>query len=181
MATARLGSGTASSTTVLYGDQTYKTEPTGGKVLQVVTSLVTGKATMTSTDYTIMQTSDAITCSATSSKVLVMICTSFGNDVSAGGGSNANFRFARAIDGGTASLIFADPMYNVYGKIAGDGAYYSDLATVIGIDAPASTGALTYSIAGRRIDGSAIPFIGGRGTDASYAWGTRFVLTEIGA
>ena len=27
MATARLGSGTASSTTVLYGDQTYKTEP----------------------------------------------------------------------------------------------------------------------------------------------------------
>ena len=29
MATARLGSGTASSSTVLYGDQTYKAEPTG--------------------------------------------------------------------------------------------------------------------------------------------------------
>jgi len=28
--TARLGSGTASSTTILYGDQTYKTEPSGG-------------------------------------------------------------------------------------------------------------------------------------------------------
>ena len=28
--TARLGSGTASSTTILYGDQTYKTEPAGG-------------------------------------------------------------------------------------------------------------------------------------------------------
>ena len=28
--TARLGSGTASSSTVLYGDQTYKAEPTGG-------------------------------------------------------------------------------------------------------------------------------------------------------
>ena len=28
--TARLGSGTASSSTVLYGDQTYKTEPSGG-------------------------------------------------------------------------------------------------------------------------------------------------------
>ena len=30
MATARLGSGTASSTTILYGDQTYKTEPAAG-------------------------------------------------------------------------------------------------------------------------------------------------------
>ena len=30
VATARLGTGTASSTTILYGDQTYKTEPTGG-------------------------------------------------------------------------------------------------------------------------------------------------------
>jgi hypothetical protein len=30
VATARLGSGTASSTTILYGDQTYKTEPAAG-------------------------------------------------------------------------------------------------------------------------------------------------------
>ena len=34
--TARLGSGTASSSTVLYGDQTYKAEPGGGKLGQVV-------------------------------------------------------------------------------------------------------------------------------------------------
>ena len=33
VATARLGSGTASSSTVLYGDQTYKAEPGGGLVL----------------------------------------------------------------------------------------------------------------------------------------------------
>jgi len=32
--TARLGSGTASSSTVLYGDRTYKAEPGGGKFLQ---------------------------------------------------------------------------------------------------------------------------------------------------
>ena len=31
--TARLGSGTASSSTILYGDQTYKTAPSGGLVL----------------------------------------------------------------------------------------------------------------------------------------------------
>ena len=34
--TANLGSGTASSSTVLYGDQTYKAEPGGGLVLQAV-------------------------------------------------------------------------------------------------------------------------------------------------
>jgi hypothetical protein len=37
--TANLGSGTASSSTILYGDQTYKAEPTGGLVLlQTVTA-----------------------------------------------------------------------------------------------------------------------------------------------
>ena len=39
MATARLGSGTASSSTVLYGDQTYKAEPGGGKLLQCVNAV----------------------------------------------------------------------------------------------------------------------------------------------
>jgi hypothetical protein len=37
--TARLGSGTASSSTVLYGDQTYKAEPGGGKLLQCVNTV----------------------------------------------------------------------------------------------------------------------------------------------
>jgi hypothetical protein len=35
IATARLGSGTASSSTILYGDQTYKTEPTGYDVSSI--------------------------------------------------------------------------------------------------------------------------------------------------
>jgi hypothetical protein len=37
--TARLGSGTASSSTVLYGDQTYKTEPTGASTLNELTDV----------------------------------------------------------------------------------------------------------------------------------------------
>ena len=41
--TARLGTGTASSSTVLYGDQTYKAEPTGGLVY--VGGLVSTSAT----------------------------------------------------------------------------------------------------------------------------------------
>jgi hypothetical protein len=45
MATARLGSGTASSSTVLYGDQTYKAEP-GGAFTKLLTVTASDQATM---------------------------------------------------------------------------------------------------------------------------------------
>ena len=44
VATARLGTGTASSTTVLYGDQTYKTEP-GGTLVKTGSLTTTGDQT----------------------------------------------------------------------------------------------------------------------------------------
>jgi len=74
--TARLGSGTASSSTVLYGDQTYKAEPTGGKLLQVINSENGYRVLISTTSLTDMESSSgvawevAITPSATSSKVL---------------------------------------------------------------------------------------------------------------
>jgi len=75
VATARLGSGTASSTTVLYGDQTYKTEPTGGKLLQVVQatySVQSSQSATTSQSYTDSGLTAQLTTSATDSKVLCM-------------------------------------------------------------------------------------------------------------
>jgi len=70
--TARLGTGTASSSTVLYGDQTYKTEPTGGKILQVVQAYSTGtNAATTSSTYAATGLSVNITPSATSSSVMI--------------------------------------------------------------------------------------------------------------
>jgi len=71
--TARLGSGTASSSTVLYGDQTYKAEP-GGKILQVQYTLNTspGSTSTSSTSFVITcGTTVDITPSATSSKILL--------------------------------------------------------------------------------------------------------------
>ena len=82
--TARLGSGTASSSTVLYGDQTYKTEPTGGKVLQVVQATATTAKSTTSTSYAASGVSVSITPSATSSKVLVLVG---GGETTQGGGT----------------------------------------------------------------------------------------------
>jgi hypothetical protein len=71
--TARLGSGTASSSTVLYGDQTYKAEPGGGKILQVQYTLDTspGSTSTSSTSFVTCGTTVDITPSATSSKILL--------------------------------------------------------------------------------------------------------------
>ena len=71
--TARLGSGTASSSTVLYGDQTYKTEPTGGKVLQVQSNTFTAGIQTSNTSYEATAVFDQITPSATDSKILIWI------------------------------------------------------------------------------------------------------------
>jgi len=71
--TARLGTGTASSSTVLYGDQTYKAEPGGGKINQIVQDLDTSYQETTSTTYADTGATASITPSATNSKILVNI------------------------------------------------------------------------------------------------------------
>ena len=83
MATARLGSGTASSSTFLRGDQTYAAAG-GGKILQVVQDIHTSVVSNNTNTFTDSGISQAITCSATSSKVLVMVTQSYakGNSTS---------------------------------------------------------------------------------------------------
>jgi len=74
--TARLGSGTASSSTVLYGDQTYKTEPGGGKLLAHVFSTYGTQQSSTSSTYADMNLATAaITPASSSSKFFVILNT----------------------------------------------------------------------------------------------------------
>ena len=87
IATARLGSGTASSSTVLYGDQTYKAEPGGGKILQVAYTVDSGPTTVTdnTNSYVTTGVSVDITPSATSSKIYltwnhIFYCSGDSND-----------------------------------------------------------------------------------------------------
>jgi len=69
---ANLGSGTASSSTILYGDSTYKAEPGGGKVLQIVQMAKTDTTSINGTSYgDITGLSLAITPTAASSKILL--------------------------------------------------------------------------------------------------------------
>jgi hypothetical protein len=72
--TARLGTGTASSSTVLYGDQTYKAEPGGGKINQITrTFSTTGNSAIATTSTTFEDSglSVTITPSATNSVIIV--------------------------------------------------------------------------------------------------------------
>ena len=72
--TARLGSGTASSSTILYGDQTYKAEPAAGKINQITRTFTTaGNSSVgtTSTTYEDSGITVSITPSATDSVIIV--------------------------------------------------------------------------------------------------------------
>ena len=69
--TARLGSGTASSSTVLYGDQTYKAEPGGGKLGQVIYAEYNTNNQISTTTMTDTGLTATITPAATDSKILV--------------------------------------------------------------------------------------------------------------
>jgi hypothetical protein len=141
-----------------------------GSVLQVVRSHVTGKASTTSTSLTKLATSASITPTVSSSKILIIINTGIGND---GGNSNANFSIVRTI-GGSDTTVFAD-VANKYGTPS----YSSDAFSWSDLDSPATTSAVTYSLSGKREDGSATPFCGGRATDSAYPMGVMFILMEI--
>ena len=71
--TARLGTGTASSSTVLYGDQTYKAEPGGGKINQVVWVEDGTYASSTSSVMASANLSTSLTPSASDSKILILM------------------------------------------------------------------------------------------------------------
>ena len=102
--TARLGTGTASSSTVLYGDQTYKAEPGGGKILQVVQATATTAKSTASTTDAASGVSVSITPSATTSKVLVLVG---GGEMTQGGGTaQGSVEMYSQTGGGGYALLF---------------------------------------------------------------------------
>ena len=130
MATARLGSGTASSSTFLRGDQTYAA-PGGGKILQVVQDIHTSVVSNNTNTFTDSGISQAITCSATSSKVLVMVTQSYAK------GNSTSY---------VAQLMRDSSVIDVLDGIGYTGStlvQYGYYAFTY-LDSPSSTSALTY-------------------------------------
>ena len=119
----------------------------GGKILQVVSTVKTDAFTSTATSYTaITGMSLAITPSATSNKVLILIRAHFSSAVD---GASAHIRFYRDstnIGNGDAGGSSEQCMAQVQTSSASDGirrAYPSD---VVWLDSPSSTSAVTYSL-----------------------------------
>jgi len=107
--TARLGSGTASSSTVLYGDQTYKAEPTTTlKIKQVVYEITRSAQTISTYDGTwtvINNPSPTITPTATDNKILIQIWAN--NNTEVGAYATCSYDFQRAISGGATTTRLA--------------------------------------------------------------------------
>ena len=98
--TARLGSGTASSSTVLYGDQTYKAEPGGGIINQIVQDLDTSYVETTSTTFGDTGAEATITLSDASSNLLVNINYA---GMTAGSSVRIQMKYLVSVDGGAFS------------------------------------------------------------------------------
>tara|TARA_Y100000310_G_scaffold183878_1_gene184022 strand:+ start:116 stop:853 length:738 start_codon:yes stop_codon:yes gene_type:complete len=157
--TARLGSGTASSSTVLYGDQTYKTEPGGGKILQVVNDTSVALTTNSTTSFADAGNSVDITPSATSSHILVHISIPF---YMYRGPGTTSCRFAWKILR-DATAIAEDTVANNQGILKGSA------ETVFGFpwsysiyDSPSTTSATTYKCQYKNLEaGSIVTMVNG--------------------
>jgi len=152
--TARLGTGTASSSTVLYGDQTYKAEPGGGKILQVQYTLNTtpGSTSTSSTSFVTCGTTVDITPSATTSTILLnWMSNSFNSHAS---NDECILTFYR--DSTQLNQIFDYQVSTTSGWCG---------TPMIYVDAPSSTSAITYDArfrayqAGQTVYGSHTSFI----------------------
>lgn len=160
-------------TTASSGQSIPKAALPTGSVLQVVNNLVEGKFSTSSGSPTKLATSSSITPTSATSKIIVLMSTSFGND---GGGGNCMFSLVRTISG--ADTTVANYIANAnYASTA----YVADPLTWQTLDAPSTTSAITYSIVSYRVDGTSTPFCGGRATDNFYKPGVTFTLMEIAA
>ena len=150
--TARLGSGTASSSTVLYGDQTYKAEPGGGKVLQVTQGTSASGTLHNSIDtYTASAILGTITPSSTDSKVFVQCWFLVNVGRNPGNVAGGGLKIYKDVGGagyaalwpstiGTAGYRLATNTNTEIGK--------RGYQTISYLDSPSTTSEITYKIYG---------------------------------
>ena len=168
MATARLGSGTASSSTFLRGDQTYA-EAGGGKVLQVLQTVGAFITTIASTTYTLNMSAPAITPSSTSSKILIMHSAPSGITLS----NTSNMGHATLYRDATNITTFGHG--SSYASYQG-GSPLSG-TSLIYLDSPSSTSAIVYSVY-VKTDNASLSMV--YGYSAGQPRGSSITVMEIG-
>ena len=151
--------GTASSSTFLRGDNAWAV-PSGGKVLQAQIVYDSSAQTLATATYTATGLSVAITCAATSSKVLCF----WNMEALLESGEAFGTRLTRDGSAIQTSPQLYDVMAGGVGRSYGAWAY---------LDSPSSTSAVTYAVQVGSYSGSSIGLNDG-GT-------THLLLLEIGA
>ena len=112
-----------------------------GKIAQVLQSQANSPTTVSTTSYSSIGLSQAITCSATSSKVLIMGYVKFSLST-----SNADRGFGLRIRRDTTAIQTSTHLYDAYGKSTNSDFWDGDRFPFMYIDSPSSTSAITYSV-----------------------------------
>jgi len=175
--TARLGTGTASSSTILYGDNTWAAAGGGGKLLSVDSRFTSSASTHSTTSYTASNIYGTITPTAASSKIFVSV--TFGGHSYKNGTTATNFfsRIYRDIAGGGYTSEFPDTTSYTTGyteaAVTKERADYGTF-TFTFLDSPSYTltDEITYKLYARQ-----------GATDTGYIEATEacFTMMEIGA
>jgi hypothetical protein len=154
---ARLGIGsTGQVLTVSGGVPTWATPAGGGKVLQVVSTTYSTTTTISTTTFTDSGLSLAITPSANTSKVLVLLTQSFQHDKASG----------NQVDSATILLRNSTQVYapysgnaTIYRKTGGaTNQDHQELITMAYLDSPATTSSVTYKTQGQCATGCTLRY-----------------------
>jgi hypothetical protein len=148
--TARLGTGTASSSTVLYGDQTYKAEPGGGKLLQQVKTqnvAGSGHSAVTTTSATWADLGIDVSLTPTASDSVIYVQWFSGLWHGSTGTVNPELALYRSIDAGADSQVTGDRWwYHLFTSQT----WVNYGSIMLGfVDAPATTDVVKYSLYGQ--------------------------------
>ena len=169
MATARLGSGTASSGTFLRGDSSWAAAG-GGKVLQVVHA--THGTSVTNTSSTLADTglTAAITPAATSSKILV-----YGGMNGCRKDGSTGLGLALCQDKGSGFSCFQNTFEGLGGYDAGSGTVMFGGITFGALQSPDTTSEVTYKVQLKSTLNTGTAYTNGSN---AISW---MILVEIGA
>ena len=113
----------------------------GGKIAQVLQSEANSPTTVSTTSYTSLGLSQAITCSATTSKVLIMGYVKFSTNA-----SNADRGFGLRIRRDSTAIQTSGTLYDKYHKSTNSDFIDGGRHSFMYIDSPSSTSAITYSV-----------------------------------
>jgi hypothetical protein len=156
----------------------------GGKVLQVQSYLAQSRTTGSGTTYADAGIEDTITCSAATSKVLVLASFNWGVDNANAAVTDVSLKQAcfRSDDAfsSDSNQIYATAAWSVFPENSGMDFMIAGTTCMVILDSPATTDELTYKVQVKSVWNSGD--LWEVGTDISGEYGSRGItLIEIGA